>query len=77
MKELLNKLQEEYQLSPAQAQSILTTISGYIKEKFPMVGGAIDQFFPQSFTPEGPGTTQHDVQQPAKGASKLADDFLG
>ncbi|HET7117577.1 MAG TPA: hypothetical protein VFI29_13860 [Hanamia sp.] len=50
MEELLQKLQSIHGLSAEQAQGVLGTIIGYIKEKFPMVEGAIDNFFPQSAT---------------------------
>lgn len=48
MEELLQKLQSIHGLSAEQAQGVLGTITGYIKEKFPMVAGAIDNFFPQN-----------------------------
>ena len=46
MEELIKKLQEKHSLSAKQAQEILGTITGYIKEKFPMVAGAVDNLFP-------------------------------
>jgi hypothetical protein len=45
MEELIQKLQNIHGLSAEQSHSILNTITGYIKEKFPMVGGAIDNLF--------------------------------
>ncbi|HUZ60186.1 MAG TPA: hypothetical protein VMU83_15555 [Hanamia sp.] len=50
MEELLQRLQSIHGLSAEQAQGVLSTITGYIKEKFPMVAGAIDNFFPQGNT---------------------------
>lgn len=50
MDELIQKLQNDHGLSAEQAQGVLGTITGYIKEKFPMVAGAIDNFFPQNTT---------------------------
>jgi hypothetical protein len=46
MEELIKKLQEKHNLSAEQALGILGTITGYIKEKFPMVAGAVDNLFP-------------------------------
>ncbi len=40
--ELLQKLENEHGITPSQAQGILNTIAMHIKEKFPMVGGMID-----------------------------------
>ncbi len=54
MEELLQKLQNIHGLSAEQAHGILNTITGYIKEKFPMVGGAIDNLFPSGTTPAAP-----------------------
>lgn len=48
MDELLKKLQDLHGLSAEQAGGILQTITGHIKEKFPMVAGAIDNFFKPS-----------------------------
>lgn len=77
MEDLLKRLQQEHNISAEQASAIMQTVSNYIKEQFPMVGGAVDKFFPQGFTPEGPGTSPEEVQQPAKGMSKNLDDLLG
>lgn len=52
MEELIQKLQKIHGLSAEQSYGILNTITGYIKEKFPMVGGAIDNLF-QSGTAGG------------------------
>ena len=57
MEELLQKLQSLHGLSAEQSQGILNTITGYIKEKFPMVGGAVDSLFPQSAAPAAGATT--------------------
>ncbi len=46
MEELLKQLQEKHGLSAEQSSGILSTITSYIKEKFPMVAGAIDNFLP-------------------------------
>lgn len=61
MDELIQKLQNIHGLSPEQSHGILNTITGYIKEKFPMVAGAVDNLFQSGTTPAGPGTTPDDV----------------
>ena len=62
MDELIQKLQSAHGLSAEESHKILGTIANYLKEKFPMVGGAIDNLFQSGTTPSGPGTTPEDVQ---------------
>ena len=62
MDELIQKLQSAHGLSEEESNKILRTIADYLKEKFPMVGGAIDNLFQSGTTPTGPGTTPSDVQ---------------
>ncbi len=45
MNELLDKLMNEANLDAAQAQKAIETIATFVKEKFPMLGGAVDQIF--------------------------------
>lgn len=45
MNELIERLVKEAQLNPAQAQKAIETIASFVKEKFPMLGGAVDQIF--------------------------------
>lgn len=45
MNELVERLTKEANLTPEQAQKALETIVNYVKEKFPMIGGAVDQMF--------------------------------
>ena len=46
MEELIKKLQENHGLTAEQSFGILNTIKEFIKEKFPMIGGAIDNLLP-------------------------------
>ena len=62
MEELIQKLQSLHGLSAEQSHGILNTITGYIKEKFPMVAGAVDNLFQSGTTPSAPGTTAADAQ---------------
>ena len=45
MNELVEKLMKEAQLDATQAQKAIETITAFVKEKFPMLGGAVDQIF--------------------------------
>ena len=45
MNEIVQRLTEKVGLSPEQAQQALETIAGFVKEKFPMLEGAVDQMF--------------------------------
>lgn len=45
MNELVERLVKEAGLNPQQAQKAIETIAGFVKEKFPMLGGAVDQVF--------------------------------
>jgi hypothetical protein len=45
MQELIQQLTQKAGLSPDQAQKALTTIADFVKDKFPMLGGAVDQMF--------------------------------
>ncbi len=45
MNELVQKLTAEAGLTPEQAKKAIETIAGFVKEKFPMLGGAVDNIF--------------------------------
>jgi hypothetical protein len=45
MNELIDRLVNNANLSTEQAQKAIETIAGFVKEKFPMLGGAVDQIF--------------------------------
>ncbi len=48
MQELINKLMENAGISEIQATKALETIKDFVKEKFPMLGGAVDNMFSSS-----------------------------
>lgn len=75
MEELIQKLQSVHGLSAEQSHKILGTIADYLKEKFPMVGGAIDNLFQSGTTPSAPGTTPADVQSTTANPA-AGNDFL-
>jgi len=45
MNELIDRLVNEANLNPEQAKKAVETIANWVKEKFPMLGGAVDQVF--------------------------------
>ncbi len=45
MEELLEQLKEKAGLNDEQALKALETIKDFVKEKFPMMAGAVDQLF--------------------------------
>jgi len=45
MQEIVERLTTQAGLSPEQAQKAVETIADFVKEKFPMLGGAVDQIF--------------------------------
>ena len=45
MQELINRLIEKTGISADQATKSLETIKDFVKEKFPMLGGAVDNMF--------------------------------
>lgn len=79
MEELIQKLQDNHGLSPEQSHGILNTITGYIKEKFPMVAGAIDNLFQSGGAmASGTGTASANEQTVQAGGSPLdkISDFI-
>jgi hypothetical protein len=48
MQELINRLTEKAGISADQATKSIDTIKEFVKEKFPMLGGAVDNMFAPS-----------------------------
>lgn len=48
MNELIEQLTKKAGLTPEQAQKAIETIADFVKEKYPMLGGAVDQIFKNS-----------------------------
>jgi hypothetical protein len=42
MQELIQKLTEKAGISPEQAEKVLEAVKDFVKEKFPMMAGAVD-----------------------------------
>ena len=45
MQELIDRLKEKAGINDDQASKALETIKDFVKEKFPMLGGAVDNMF--------------------------------
>lgn len=45
MQELIDKLTEKTGISAEQAEQAIETIKDFVKEKFPMMAGAVDNLF--------------------------------
>jgi hypothetical protein len=45
MQELINKLTSQVGITPEQATKAIEVIKDFAKEKFPMLGGAVDNLF--------------------------------
>ncbi len=66
MQELIEKLQNNHGLSTEQSHGVLNTIKDFIKEKFPMIGSAVDNLFHPSTTGTDTGT-ETDIAQAVSG----------
>lgn len=53
MEELINKLVQEAGITPEQAAKSIESIANFVKEKFPMLGGAVDQIFKAGTSNDG------------------------
>ena len=76
MEELIQRLQSVHGLSAEQSHGILNTITTFIKEKFPMVSGAIDNLFPTGATSSASATTPAPSQETANDPVHDGGDFL-
>jgi len=54
MQELIDRLMKEAGLSAEQATKAIQTIAGFVKSKFPMLEGAVDQIFAAGKQDEDP-----------------------
>ncbi len=77
MHELIQKLQNEHGLQPEQSHGILNTIKDFIKEKFPMMAGAVDNLFPAgSAATTTTGTTPTGDTGNTEGSAEKGGSFL-
>ena len=76
MQELIKKLQDIHGLSSEQSHGILNTITEFIKEKFPMVAGAIDNLFHQETAPTTTNKTPVGDTGSTEGPEEKGGSFL-
>ncbi|MBL0273911.1 MAG: hypothetical protein IPQ06_12765 [Chitinophagaceae bacterium] len=48
LQELIQKLQKNYGLSVEQAKGILSTVTGFMKEKFPVMKDTVEKCLPRN-----------------------------
>ena len=48
MKELIDRIMANAQITGTQAEKALETVKDFVKEKFPMMAGAVDNLFDQA-----------------------------
>lgn len=79
MQELIEKLKSLHGLSNEQASGVLQTVSNFIKEKYPMVAGAVDNIFPQQSASgsNAGGDTGGTTEGPAQKGGSFTDDIPG
>ena len=71
MQELIEKLKNSYGLTPEQTYGVLNSIKDFVKEKFPMMGSALDNLFPADS--ETGKVADSDVVQAIAGATPAGD----
>lgn len=76
MEELLKTIQEKHGLTEKEAKAVLITISNYIKEKFPMVKGAVDNLFQFKGNEADSDSNSSDNQDYMRKNITESDDFL-
>ena len=57
MNELIERLVKEAGITPEQATKAIEALSGYVKEKFPMLGGAVDNLLGVNEAPTATATS--------------------
>ena len=76
MQELIDKLKSKFNLSDEQVNGVLETVASFVKEKFPMAAGVMDNILPGAKTSSEPGTDT-DVAQAVTGGAAPSSDMLG
>jgi hypothetical protein len=84
MQELINRLIEKTGISPDQAHKSIETIKDFVKEKFPMLGGAVDNMFASApadtvtaTTPNAGGSILDKISDVIPGqAGEKAEEFI-
>lgn len=61
MQELINKIMDNAGLTAEQTLKALETIKDYVKEQYPMMGGAVDKLFESAGSGDSPKSMHADV----------------
>ena len=78
MQELINRLTEKAGISADQATKTIDTIKEFVKEKFPMLGGAVDNMFaPQAENTATQPTTEAPKEEEHNMMDKISDVIPG
>lgn len=76
MQELINRLTEKAGISAEQADKAIDAIKEFVKEKFPMMAGAVDNLFAESAATTAP-SMHADVPQGGSMLDKISDYIPG
>jgi hypothetical protein len=81
MQELITQLTEKAGISADQANKAIATIKDFVKEKFPMLSGAVDNMFAGSAMLDKisdviPGQAGEKIEDFAKSAAEKAEDVF-
>jgi hypothetical protein len=80
MQELINRLIEKAGISADQASKSIDTIKDFVKEKFPMLGGAVDNMFASAAAESAPAAAAAPAAEQKKEESvmdKISDVIPG
>ncbi|CAN5611120.1 hypothetical protein BH10BAC3_BH10BAC3_22930 [soil metagenome] len=79
MTELINKLVAEAGLTSEQAAKTLDVVKEFVKEKFPMLSGAVDNVFGNKLEPAAviPAIAEAQVEEKASWLDKISDVIPG
>ena len=73
LQELIQKLQDSHGLTAEQSHGVLNTVTGFIKEKFPMLSGAVDNMFPPQGGSAPSATTTTATEAPKQEGGSVMD----
>ena len=74
MQELIDKLKANNGLDDTQAKEVLRTITDFVKDKFPMIGGAVDNMFGSSISESPASLTDNFTPKDITNAEQLLKD---
>ncbi|MGF2412716.1 hypothetical protein [Ferruginibacter sp.] len=77
MQELINRLTEKAGISAEQATKSIETIKDFVKEKFPMLGGAVDNMFASASPAAAAPIPQTEAKKDESVMDKISDVIPG